>query len=259
MKKYLAISMAYLCLSAAAFAAPASLSQVNSEIKGLLSAFQNSRTQATLAFKDLRTNSKQALGLAMSALYKKVGSKNEFSVRLDNLSYKYGARPLTTGNGSVKVDFTKLVGQEELNQLMPSIETMVNGLANTFAAKYGQAGNLVAKVSDIKKDEQGNYLGLKADVTFQLDYSQLPATIAKNEVMFDSGRVSFSMNVTQGFTFKFEFVSNKEYKGFQENEKGLKEYIESLLSKDANTMDEIKTMFRQLDEGAEGIVEGKLL
>ncbi|MGZ3712319.1 MAG: hypothetical protein ACXVBE_11215, partial [Bdellovibrionota bacterium] len=258
-KKFVIISMACLSIATSALAAPSPTGQVNAEIRNILSAFQNSRTQASLSFKELATNGKQALSLAMTALYKKVGAKNSFTLSIDNLSYKYGDRPLTKGNGAVKVDLVKMMGQEEINQLVPNIETMVNGLANSFATKYGQAGQLAAKVTDLKKDAQGNYVGLNANITFQLNYANLPANINKDEVMFDSGRVSLSLNATQGFTFNFEFVSNKEYKGFSANEHGLKEYIDALLAKDAKTLDEIKTIFRQLDEGAEGIVEGKLL
>lgn len=239
-------------------AAPLSMAQLNSEMKGLLASLQNSRTQASLTFKDVRTSSKRALGLAMSALYKKVGAKNEFSVRLTNLSYQYGSRPTTKGEGTVQLDFTKLMAQEDLNQLIPSIQTMVDGITNSYAAQYGQAGNLVAKVSDLKKDAQGNYVSLKANVTFRLDYAKLPANLRREDVMFDSGRFNFSLDVKQGITFNFDLASNGAYKGFEASEKGLKEYIEALLAKDASTMDEIKTLFRQLDEGAEGIVEGKL-
>lgn len=258
MKKYLVLSMACLTVSATALAA-ASLKELNAEIKSALSGFQNSRTQASLVIKEARTNSKQALGLAVKALYKKAGSRSEFTVQLDNLSYQYGSRPTTKGNGTIKIDLTKLMPQEELNQMIPGLQTMVEGLASTFAAKYGQAGNLIARVSDLQQDDQGNYTALKASVTFQLDYAKLPASVQKEDVMFDSGRFAFTLNVKQGVTFNFEMVSNSSYKGFRAEEKGLKEYIEALLNRDARTLEEIQKMFRQLDEGAAGIVEGKLL
>lgn len=259
MNKLLVITAIYISILANAVAAPNKVGQINAELQKLLTSFQTSRTEASLNFKDVRTNVKEALAMSLAAFYRKTGAKSEFSFQLKNLSYEQSPRPTTKGEGFVKTNLTKLFPQEDLNQMLPGVESTVNLLAQTFAAKYGQAGNLTAKVTELKQDAAGNYVGIEAKISFQLDYAKLPAKIAKDEVMFDRGQLNFSLNTTQGLRFTFEFVSNKDYKGFRAGEKGLKEYIDSLQAGDAKTLDEIKAMFRQLDEGAEGLAEGKLL
>ncbi len=258
MKKNLISLGLSLALATTAIAAPAAVQALNSEIARLLQPFQNEKTVAALTFRDIRTDEVRTLGLALNGIYRKVGSQNRLEVRLDDVSYDYGngTAPVTKLIAGIGIDITKILPQDSINQIIPSVEEMVQGLAKEATSEYGDAITVTAEVLEKKQDDSGNYVSIKAKLAAAVDLSKLPKGKLSEDVIFASAEALLEVNLKEGLSLNAVIVSNPAYKGFRRDQKGLKESLDQLLARDPKQMEEIERIFKSIDGLAAKVVEG---
>lgn len=257
MKKFV-LSLGLSCsLMAGAFAADNVLEQLNSEVASILAPIQNEATSAQLTFDTLETNTEHALKIALNAHYKKEGSQNTLAINLDNLSYNYGdgSAPKTALKGSVGLDFTKLLSQDEINQIIPVASEIIDLLAQDYTEAYGDAVTVQSDITSTSQDGAGNYTALTALLSVKFDFSQLPEDVSSDEIMFTGIVVSFGIDLKNGATLDAFVVSNPDYIGFQATQEGLKEVLDKLLARDAEIIEWIEERALSVDEFASNLVE----
>ncbi len=259
MKKITLALAAGLTLASAAFASVSNIQALNEEVARILAPFQNESTVASLNFQNIEVNAERALSLAVNGLYRKAGSANQFEIRADEVSYEYGngSAPTTRINGSIGIDLTKVLSQETINQLIPGVEELVQDLSKGALKEYGDAATVEARVLEKTQDEAGNYVAIKAFLKVTMDLGKLPETKPAEQVLFQSGEAVLSVNLKQGIGLNATLVSNPRYQGFQRDQKGLKETLEQLLSRDPKQMAEIQMLFSQIDAFAGRFVNGQ--
>lgn len=253
-KTFLSLGLG-LAVASAAFA---SVLDLNTEIARLLQPFQNEKTVAALSFQDIRTDEVRTLALALNGLYRKVGSQNRLEIRLDDVSYNYGdgTAPVTKINAGIGIDLSKIMPQKQINELIPGVEEMVQGLAKEATREYGDAVTVVAQVLEKTQDDAGNYLSIRAKIGAVIDLSKLPEAKPSEDVLFTSAEAELVVSVKDGLSVNAVIVSNPAYKGFRRDQKGLKESLEQLLARDPKQMAEIEKIFKSIDGFAARIVEG---
>jgi hypothetical protein len=260
MKKLFALTSASIVLASAAFASIGNLQALNAEIATILAPFQNENTVARLSFLTIETNEERALAVSVNGLYSKTGTQNPFAIRLGELAYTYGdgSAPTARLNASVAIDLTKIISQESINQLIPIVESVVQDMSKDVTRKYGNAATVDFRVLEKTQDEAGNYVSIKALLKGQIDLGKLPETMPVDSVLLQSGEAVVTVNVKEGISLEGVMVINPRYKGFQRDQKGLKETLEQLLARDPQQMEEIRKIFAQIDGFANKFAAGQL-
>ncbi|MCO5141998.1 MAG: hypothetical protein M9962_02785 [Oligoflexia bacterium] len=259
MKKIALLPIALLTVAVTAFASNA-IEQLNQEIVNLLAPFQNEKTQARLVFNKIETSDKHALNLDLNAYYQKVGSLTSLLVNLDKISYSYndGVNPTTHVRGNLGIELNKLVPQEDLNELIPGVEDLLQSLAKEYLEVYGDAVDLSFVNINKIQDENGNYVSISGDIVFSIDFTKLPEEIDASEIPVKAGNISVGLDVRQGLNFDVLVESNPSYKGYEEDNLGLKEILDLLLNKDEAILEQIQSLFSEIDHFAGNLVEGQL-
>lgn len=257
MKKFVLSLGLGLTLAVNAFADNV-LDQLNSHLVKILSPFQNESTAAQLAFKEVETTQEHASKVALNSFYRKTGSQNVFELKLDNLAYDYrdGINPTTVIRGSLGIDFTKLLPQDEINSMIPMAVQMIETLAKEYTEEeYGDAASIKAVITSTNKDSDDNYSSLTALISVKIDLSKLPEATLKEDIIITDMVLSLNINLKTGVIIDAFIISNPEYTGFNNEEQGLKELLDLLLARDETVMEEIENMVQRLDDIASIIVE----
>lgn len=255
MKKLLIASLA-LFGATGAVAAFDSIDELNAELTKVLAPYQNPTTTALLSFGKIELSSERALSVALSAYYEKLGSQNTLEIHVPYAGYDYAdGKPVSRLTGSVKLDLTKLLPQDQLNELIPNVESFIADLASQLSSEYGEAVSVTTEITDRQQDKDGNFTAVKGSIRFAIDLSKLPETMPASEVPVIGGEAIVAVEVTKGFSIDLNVNSNTAYKGFDSNQTGLKEYLEALLARSPELFARIADFVKQLDEGAKGIVE----
>jgi hypothetical protein len=230
--------------------------ELNAEIQKILLPFQNEKTEARLTFDAIETDAVRALSLKLSGIYKKLGSNNQLEVLLSDLSYNYGngSTPTTALKAALNTDLTKIVSQDDINDFIPGLEQTIIELAKGFTEEYGEAIQVEVKITDKSQDQNGNYTGIVGFLNFNIDLTKLPEGKLVEDVPVVSGTATISVQVKSGVGIDATVISNPQYKGFQENNEGLKEILDKLLAKDAATLDQFRSLFQQLEDFAKQIL-----
>ena len=255
MKKFLAIPLFFVAsLATAAISTP--VIELNNEIAKILAPFQNEKTVANVVFQDIQTNDVRALSVVLGSQYKKIGSVNQFDLVISNLSYQYGdgTQPTTNFDGALAVDLTKFVSQDDLNGIIPGVEEILIDTAKNFTQEFGDAVQVTVNISEKNQDEAGNYVGIKGTIQFTVDLTKLPEGKLAQDVPVLSGNASIQLKVKEGVSISGTIVSNPAYYRFQNDNEGLKEILDKLLAKDAATLEQVKSLFEQIEEFAKQIV-----
>lgn len=257
--KKIALSLGLgLTLASGVFAANNTLEQLNSQVVSILAPFQNQSTVAKLNFEAIETDEQRALQVAGNALYSKVGSQNTFTVKVDNLSYNYGdgSAPMTIFKGALGIDFTKLLPQDQINQMIPYAAEMIEELAKEYSEEeYGDAVSVRSVITSTTKDVEGNFTSLTALISVKIDLSKLPEETSSEDIIATDAVFSLTINLKTGVMIDAYVVSNPEYIGFKEGQEGLKETLDKLLARDEEAMAEIEDFASRLDELASELVE----
>jgi hypothetical protein len=246
-----------LFLSTMAFASSLNpVQELNEEIQKILLPFQNEKTEARLTFAAIETDAVRALSAKLSGIYKKIGNNNQLEIALNDLSYNYGngTAPTTNVNLNLNTDLTKILSQDDINDFIPGLEQTIIDAAKGFTEEYGEAISLTVAITDKTQDENGNYTAIAGSILFNIDLAKLPEGKLAQDVPVLSGNAAISVQVKNGIQITATVISNPQYTGFQENNQGLKEILEKLLAKDAETLDQFRGLFQQLEDFAKQIL-----
>lgn len=256
MKKFFySLGLSFTLISSA-LASNNTLELLNSEITNILAPFQNEVTVAKLKFDAVEIDEERASKVALNGLYNKIGSKNNFEVKIDNLSYDYGdgTSPTTVLKGSIGLDLTKFLTREQSNEMIPSAIELLGDIVKSYTNEYGDAVFVKGVVTSTTKDADGNYTGLTALLAINIDLNKLPEG-TRQAVLGTDAVFSITLNLKTGFSLDGFIISNPEYWGFQKNQTGLKELLELLLDRNQDAIQMIETVFFGLDSMASDIVE----
>lgn len=233
------------------------LDLLNTEIETILVPIQNELTVAKLKFDTVEIDKDRASKVALNGLYHKMGSKNFFELKVDNLSYDYGdgTSPTTVIKGSIGLDLTTFLTREESNVFIPGFIELVGDIVNNYTIEYGDAVFVKGVITSTTKDDEGNYSGVTALIATKIDLDKLPENLSRDSVMAIEAVFSVTLNLKTGIGLDAFVVSNPEYSGFQENQMGLKEMLELLLERDEDAKSFIISTFMVLDTIASEVVE----
>ena len=257
MKKFFCTLGLSLSVISSALAGDSPLDLLNTEITNILTPFQNQTTAAKLKFDAVEINNERALKVALNGLYSKMGSKNNFIIKVDNLGYDYndGISPTTTLKGSLGFDLTKFLSREQSNEMVPKSIELLEETVKSYTEEYGDAIFIKGVVTSTTKDAEGNYIGLSALLAIKIDLDKLPEYLSPEDVMVTDAFFSITLNLKTGIAIDSFIVSNPEYLGYQQDQMGLKEVLENLLARGDETKRMIETVFMSLDSIPSDIVE----
>lgn len=242
MKKIVIALGLSLSLCTGVCAADSVLDQLNEQVVNILAPFQSETTHAQFTFGKVETDADRALNVALNGIYRKVGWLNIFDFKVDNLSYNYGdgSAPMTIIKGSLGVDFTKLLTQDQINEMVPFAADLVEEFAQLYSnGEYGDAVSVRGVVTSTTTNTDGNYNSLSAIVSAKIDLTKIPEDKSSEDIMLTDSVVYITLNVKTGMTIDAYIISNPAYIGFQEKQEGLKEILDQLLAGDEDTIAEI--------------------
>lgn len=231
---------------------------VNTKVQQLVAPFNNATTKMELAFTKLNIDDKKTLDFGFTGLVSKVGSVNEAKLEFRKAQYAYGdgTKPTVDLDVVMAVDLVKAFGQDMINGLADDLDSMAVDFAKDFAKDYGSAATISAKTVDKVVDAKGNVQKIQIHLNAVIDLQQLPATKELKDV--EAQEIDLVVSATTaGLELQGKFVANPKYKGFEQGEDGLKEYVEKLLIDDAKTYDDLNRYLAILDSGAAWLAEMK--
>lgn len=257
MKKIALILGLGLSFNAGAVPTDNILEQLNAEIVNVLAPLQNHLTTAQLVFNSVETDEQHALNLALNSSYHKIGKYNTFEFKIDNLNYSYGdgSKPTTTFKGSIGINLTKLLSQDQINDIVPNAAEMLKTIVEDYyPSYYGDAASVNGIVTSTTRDANGNYDSLTGIVSARVDLAKLEDKDMIDSVMATEAVIYATINVKTGLTLNGYVVSNPLYSRFQDNEQGLKEVLDKLLAQDNEVLEEIGLFLSEVDMIAEQLV-----
>lgn len=230
------------------------LQLINSEISTILAPFQNQNTKAQLKFNELDIDKKHVKQFAFKGIYEKTGSQNNFSLRVDNFSYRYGTSeaPTTTLKGFIGLDLNKLLPKHELHMLISRAIEFVEML-NTD--DWAGAGTLKGAVTSTTKDEEDNYSAFSSLLSFKLNLDKIPENVSRDSIQFIDAALALTLDVKKGLSLEAFFVINPEYYAFKEGHIGLKEIFEQIIAHDEATVENLSSWITEIDNFITSIVE----
>lgn len=263
MKKWLqaASIVAVLSVPVVVYGGPcvaSALEELNQQIVKILEPFQSPTTQAALVFKNIVTSSVRAESVAFKALYEKKGPNNTLAVKINSLSYDFDdlVDPTVRGRAAIELDLLKIFSQKELNELGDAAEDIAKEFAGDYASEYGAAATVTAKVTDKIVDKDGNLQSLTLQLAARIDLTKLPAALKPEDVSVKKLKIEAQIGV-KGIAIAVTSHINPLYKGFEQDQVGLKEYLDKLLARDPELMAQITEMYQGLDGIATSIVSAK--
>ncbi|TAL60115.1 MAG: hypothetical protein EPN84_10095 [Legionella sp.] len=246
-----------LTLASSVYAANSNVDILNKMMTNALEPFQSATTVAKFNFNALDMNDERVLKVDVNSLYSKVGAKNKVELKIDNLAYDFGngTAPKTTVKAAFNTDITKIVSPDQLEEIIPNLSTIIENFAKDYTEEFGDAITIESVVTSTSKDTDGKYIGLNGFISFKIDLSKVPAEEVK-EIPLTEAVVSLGVNLKTGISIDGYIVSNPASYYFDRDQKGLKEYFETLLSGDTETLNTLLAFLVQLDRYAEIIAEG---
>lgn len=254
MKKVLIASFAALALSVTALASAELTNRLNAELLKILLPFNNEITQAKLEFRNVEQNATNVLDAELVGFFQKVGPNDTANLIIDTVRYESapgkGQAPLTTARASLNLNFANLVGQDTINDMVPDLPEIVAGMIAEQAGAYKDALVVNAQLDRTDKDADGNFVLVTGNLTISVDFAKLPQNVTKEDVPATEASLNFEFQPTKGISMVFQARSNPDYKGFRADQKGLKEYLELLLTRDTETLEALNKGFTALDQFA---------
>lgn len=249
------------CLSLALFCGFTNANKIDDElnksVRELLLPYQNDMTEAKLNFQNTKLNKQRLQSLSVDGSFLKRGKSSEFGISLDKAQYTYAedTNAMTTIVGSLTIDLTKLIPQEQINQMLPMAEQFLQIYTAEITKDCGDACTFEGAVTSAKQDDSGNYTNITAIVKSKIDLDKLPTNMSKQDFVFTELNVSVKVDFKKGLSFDAYLVSNKEHGSFAQDNKGLKEYIEGLIHGNRDTLAELNNSVQNLNTQAGEIVD----
>jgi hypothetical protein len=236
------------------------LVQLNQRIEMVLAPFNNANTQAQLVFRALSTDAERAIALDVNGQYRKIGSENHLNLIINRITYQYGdgSAPKTVVDLAVETDFTKILDQRTLNQVIPQLDSYLKEITDNTFRGLREAMTVKLDVREKKQDSKGNYTTLQAKLQVDIDLGKLPSGKSSDEIFFTNAELDISVDLKDGARLVLSVVSNPSYRQFRRDQVGLKETIEEILKEDSSFIRGIKPTLQSLDEFATNIVNQKI-
>lgn len=245
-------------LGVASAATVLSMPEINLKVTELLKPFNTPATQMQFEFTSLAVDEVRALNFGVRGLLYKIGAENEAKLDLKTASYAYGdgTKPTVDLDAELKFDLVKFMGQEQLNEFADAIDTIIGEAAQDFVADYGTAATVSATTVDKVVDAQGNIQLLKMKLSANVDLGQLPATVKLEDVFFQSVEMEVTASLT-GVSIAGNVGFNPKFYTFDQDNTGLKEYIEALMADDQAIFDDLSRYLAMADGFASYLVDTK--
>ncbi|MDX9732106.1 MAG: hypothetical protein RBT63_10075 [Bdellovibrionales bacterium] len=245
-------------VASTALAAVFSLQDVNGKVAELTKDFNNNLTALSVEFTALTIDALKTVDLGVTGKLRKVGDHNILDFELTKLAYAYGdgTRPSFEAVGKGEFDFVYAIGQTLINDFAGELDGLAVGMAQDYAAEYGDAVAFSFNTVDLQTNANGDVASMNVAFEVAFDLAKLPEEIEASNVALLG--LKGDITVTQkGFEFHVAGVLNPAYSGFEKEQNGMKEYVESLLANDPAIYQELKRSFDFLDSGAKWLVELK--
>lgn len=243
-----AVSAVLIVSSVAVAATVISKEAVNKNVEFLVAPMLDENTKIDVRFTDLNVDAVRALDFGLEANFYKKGAVNELTLQLANWEYHYGngSQPTAQGTVSLQSDLVKALGQQFVNELATDLSSFVENAGKSFGEKYGEALALEAKMSELTKDANGNVVSVKVSIKANVDFAKLPQNLKVEDVEFKSFVANISAS-PKHLTASVQVGLNPANKSFAKDQTGLKEYIDKLLSEDAETYETVQSLIAMLN------------
>ena len=250
------VASALLILSSVAVAAGLiSKDEVNMKVAAITAPYNDASTVLHAKFTDLNVDAVRALDFGLAAFVLKKGTTNELKLHIKDMAYHYGngQTPTVTADVDLKLDLLKMFDQKSLNDNVAEFPEILKNMAAEYTQKYGAAVTVDAQIENLQKDANGDVENVAVLLAAKIDFSQLPANLKAEDVEFQSfqGRLNLGR---KGAAFKLTLIMNPLNKSFQQDQPGVKELIEKLLTEDADTYKQVSELIDGLNAFADSIV-----
>lgn len=236
------------------------IDKLNKEIKNGLVDYNNETTKAQLTFRELESNKKRAIALSLKALYEKTGKYNKIKLDIADVSYSYPeeaeALPTVKVRAMLATDFTKILPREQIDEMAKDLEEMLREESKSALDKYGAAAKLTISIDEKNVDENGHIVSIAGGLRVKIDFKKLPANLPADEVEFSDAQLKFELGINGGGV-RVKVTMNPKHRSFLEDQRGLKELIDGLLSGETKELREALEIIGYLDRFAEDLVNRK--
>ncbi len=242
-------------ITGVATAATLSVSEVNTKVKELLAPFQSESTQVQVEFGDLRLATFGTRAFQVSGQLKKLGKWNTLELSVPEVRYRNTGRgsPRGAAKFNLKLDLVRALGQPALDSLANEAEDIVVSFAKDMSAELGDAVSISAKVDELLRDESGHVISLRMHVEADIDVKKLPEGVSSRDIPLLWGRIDAKITRTEAeLTAMLDL--NREYRGFDSDETGIREWIEGLLGQNPTVYEDLTRFVAIVDSLAETLV-----
>lgn len=235
-----------------------SVNDVNKAVEALLVPFNNKTTIAAVKFKKLVVDESLTRDFQVQALYNKTGEHNKLELRLQPISYRFlpNSNPEFVGRLGYKLDLLKVLKREQINQMAPEIEQLIKDTSAEFIREYGDAATIEVK-NKVGRDKNNHVKSIDLRIAVKTDFSKLPKETLVENLPFKYFEVAGKIDLKRGL-FLVKLEMNPEYKYFKSNQRGLKEWITSLLNNEKDSFDELQSAVAFVDHLATRLVNTKV-
>ena len=247
-----AVLTASVLFTAVAVAGIFSIKEVNDTVVEFLKPFNNNITKAQIVFTDLDINNERVIKFGVNGLLSKIGKNNELEFSVPRFEYTNdgASKPSLSAAVLLKLDLVKAFSQKYINDMAPELADWLHDVSQDFAKEYGEAIIVESQVDELLKDDAGDVMSMKLHFNATIDLSKLPETMPVANVLFENLNLNISVSRTTG-SLGGQVNLNPKYKGFAKDQRGFKEFIESLINKDEKTYRELAEMAEWVDKLAE--------
>ena len=259
--KNLSIRFLFLAICTVGLAAYAAtdLERLNSAIQILLKPYHSDKSHADFKFTDLNIGKAPSVLAKAYGMYHKAGKIDDLKLSLKQVSFDSTnlSKPEAVLDGSVGIDLTKFVVERgDLNSLIEDAENTVISIATELLSEYGEAALVSAKVTEKKKDAQGNYVSFNGTVSVKMDLNKLPTTIKPDQVPFLSAESNISVDVFKGTEIKINAQFNPANKWVKDEQGSIRSYVQKLMDQDSAAMNQVSGYLKDIDEAVGKFLDG---
>jgi hypothetical protein len=252
----LGAAAAALTAGVAIAGAALTVTDVNNRVKELLAPFLNEHTAIEVKFTHLDVDAVRVQKAGMTARFAKSGQVNSLELAVPALRYTYkgdNGLPSFVGGANLDMDLLKSLPHSMLNELADAAQEIVEGTLKGMAAEYGAAAVVDAKVDELTRDKNQNVTSVRMHADIRIDLSKLPENVSLENVPLVNARLDFEAHLN-GIMLAAEIELNPTYRGFQQDQQGLKELVEKLLSNDKSTYEQLEMAIGWVDSLAGDLV-----
>ncbi|MBY0469925.1 hypothetical protein K2X30_02075 [bacterium] len=258
MKKNLAlVVMLGMAMSFNSFASD-EVASLNATLKQLFTAMvKDNKTAIQVNFSSLDVNAAGVKSVGGTINYLKYGSKNMLGFAGD-ISYSNpqdGTSPVTSIKLMGAADILKIAGPDAFKDVDAEMKDLVDSMSKQDVIEaFKDAIDVSAAVENKQYDAKGNLLAADLNISMKIHMDKIPAGTDISEIPIESATLTANVS-PMGASVSLNIVSNLKYSAFQQDNDGLKEWLESLLKQDPKSIQLIGMAMGFLDMYASKLVD----